>query len=324
MQHPTHLRLAPITLLALSFAIAPAQAQIVPNAATAPGSTGTIVTPGSEINITGGQTTGTNLFHSFSQFGLTSGQTANFQTAAEIKNVLARVNGGDPSVIDGLLKLTGSNASLYFMNPAGIILGNNAQINIPGSFVATTATNIGIGNGLFNAIGPNDYASLTGTPGSFVFQPGAKGSIVNTASNLTGFTGISEGYSPPSTGERSTLALIGNTIFDIAGISVKKDNIALFAVPDNSSLTAIGSNAQAGIVDFNTIVKPPTGKTIMSLPAFNAFKIPTLVELADLSRQTNQYFRGPLRNFEATATGNIFIAEDSIIYTAWRSIQLLS
>jgi filamentous hemagglutinin family protein len=277
--------LALVPLLALGFAIAPAKAQIVPSAPTTPGATGTIVTPGSEINITGGQTAGTNLFHSFSQFGLTQGQVANFQTAAEIKNVLARVNGGDPSVINGLLKLTGSNASLYLMNPAGIIFGNYAKINIPGSFVATTATTIGIGSGMFNAIGPNTYT--TGTPNNFIFQPGAKGTIVNTMINTSIFDATSLDYNPPSMGERRTLAFIGNTVLDLAGITTAKDNIALFAVPENASLTYIGSQSQIGLVDFNTIVKPSPGETIMNLPTFNAFNIPSLTDLATLSRETD-------------------------------------
>jgi filamentous hemagglutinin family protein len=277
------LALAP--LLALGFAIVPVKAQIVPSAPNTPGATGTMVTPGISIDITGGQTVGTNLFHSFSQFGIPQGQVANFQTAAEIKNVLARVNGGDPSVIDGLLRLTGSTASLYLMNPAGIIFGNNAKVNIPGSFVTTTATSIGIGSGMFNAIGPNTYTS--DTPGSFVFQPGARGVIINSARNISDVASILPDYNLPSMGEKRTLAFIGNTVLNLADISTTKENIALFTVPDNALLTFIGRQDLIGLVDYNTIVKPNPGETIMNLPTFNAFNIPTLADLTTLSRQND-------------------------------------
>jgi filamentous hemagglutinin family protein len=293
MQYPTILTIAPLSLLALSLAIAPARAQIVPSPTNAPGSTGTIVTPGSETLITGGQTSGTNLFHSFSQFGLTQGQVANFQTAAEIKNVLARINGGDPSVIDGLLKLTGSNASLYLMNPAGVILGDNAKVHVPSSFVVTTATNIGIGNGLFNAIGPNDYTSLASTPSSFVFQPGARGAIVNTAISLAPANLFPPGYNPTNNGENRTFAFIGHTILDLIGLSLD-GNVALFAVPENASLNFFGSNTQSGIIDLNTIVKPKTNETILNLPTFSAFNIPSFTELAALSRQAGNSLYGVL------------------------------
>ena len=128
------------------------QAQVVATPGGQPGATNTLVTPSGQVfNVTGGATAGTNLFHSFSQFGLTQGQTANFQTSAGITNVLSRVTGGSASVINGRIQLSGSTgANLYLMNPAGIIFGNNAQINVPADFVATTADSIGFGDELFD------------------------------------------------------------------------------------------------------------------------------------------------------------------------------
>ncbi|NJO21234.1 MAG: filamentous hemagglutinin N-terminal domain-containing protein, partial [Spirulinaceae cyanobacterium RM2_2_10] len=48
--------------------------------------------------------------HSFQQFGLDAGQIANFLAQPNIANILARVTGGEASVIDGLIQVTGSNA----------------------------------------------------------------------------------------------------------------------------------------------------------------------------------------------------------------------
>ncbi|HEY9653117.1 MAG TPA: filamentous hemagglutinin N-terminal domain-containing protein, partial [Coleofasciculaceae cyanobacterium] len=124
--------------------------------------------------IEGGQTSGdgSNLFHSFSQFGLESGQTANFVVPnPSIANILGRVTGGNASLINGLIQVTDGNSNLFLMNPAGIVFGDNARLDVPASFTATTAAGIGFGsNGWFNATGPNDYASLIGNPSAFVFE----------------------------------------------------------------------------------------------------------------------------------------------------------
>ncbi len=104
--------------------------------------TGTTVTPqGNRIDISGGKLSrdGANLFHSFQQFGLSETQTANFLSNPAIQNILARIVGGNASVINGLIQVTGGNSNLFLMNPAGIVFGANAQLNVPASFTATTA-----------------------------------------------------------------------------------------------------------------------------------------------------------------------------------------
>jgi filamentous hemagglutinin family protein len=86
--------------------------------------TGSVVTPqDNRFDITGGTTSadGANLFHSFTQFGLDSGQIANFISDPAIVNILGRVTGGDASVINGLIQITGGNSNLFLMNPAGIV-----------------------------------------------------------------------------------------------------------------------------------------------------------------------------------------------------------
>ena len=86
--------------------------------------TNTVVTPdGNRYDISGGSLSpeGANLFHSFTQFGLSEGQTANFLTNPNIQNILGRITGGNPSLINGLIKVTGGNSNLFLMNPAGMI-----------------------------------------------------------------------------------------------------------------------------------------------------------------------------------------------------------
>ena len=86
-----------------------------------------------------GTTKGNNLFHSFSRFNINTGETATFKGSNTLKNVISRVTGGQLSTIDGTLKSEIGNANFYFINPAGITFGLNAQIDIPASFYVSTA-----------------------------------------------------------------------------------------------------------------------------------------------------------------------------------------
>ncbi len=176
--------------------------------------TGTRVSQqGNTFNIDGGSRAGANQFHSFQNFGLNQQQVANFISNPQTQNILARVVGGNASIINGLMQVTGSNANLYLINPVGIVFGSNASLNVPSAFTATTANSIGIGNAWLNANGSNNYASLTGNPNSFVFNTTSSGSIVNTA-NLNSTQGIS---------------LIGGNVINAGNINAPV--ITLAAVP---------------------------------------------------------------------------------------------
>ncbi|HEY9612330.1 MAG TPA: filamentous hemagglutinin N-terminal domain-containing protein [Allocoleopsis sp.] len=97
--------------LAISALCPPLQAQMPP--ITQEPGTNTNVNPDAgnpnQFNITGGQLSGDNqnLFHSFQQFGLNSGQKANFLSNPNVRNILGRVMGGEPSIINGIIQVTG-------------------------------------------------------------------------------------------------------------------------------------------------------------------------------------------------------------------------
>jgi filamentous hemagglutinin family protein len=206
--------------------------------------TGTLAPPavGGVTTIEGGTSIGpagnNNLFHSFTQFSLPAGETANFVGAAGTTNILSRVTGGSASIINGVLQVSNSNANLYFMNPAGVIFGPGASLNVPASFYATTAAGIGFGGQeltssdtqtYFNAYGANTYANLTNGPTSLAFPPGFTGSVVNLG-NLSVPSG-------------QILGLFSNTIVGgadinspgsfVAGVSVPTPRLIRFATPGN-------------------------------------------------------------------------------------------
>lgn len=156
------------------------------------GAAGAIGKVGNDFPIphTLGTKVGGNLFHSFSEFNLTSGESGTFTGPGDVGNVLARVTGGSASSIDGTLRSTIPGANLFFINPKGVIFGPNASLEIDGSFTATTADYLALsGGGRFDATVPaNDV--LTAAPVSaFGFLTAQPAGISATSSTLTGASG---------------------------------------------------------------------------------------------------------------------------------------
>ena len=115
--------------------------------------------------INGGATRGTNLFHSFQEFNVDAGKSVYFVNPTGIENILTRVTGGNVSNILGKLGVEGT-ANLFLINPNGIYFGAGASLDIRGSFTATTADSIKLGeNGLFSATNPQSSNLLSVQPG---------------------------------------------------------------------------------------------------------------------------------------------------------------
>ncbi|OCQ99870.1 filamentous hemagglutinin [Nostoc sp. MBR 210] len=132
------------------------QAQVTPD-----GTLDTDVSGSNNYTITKGSRVGNNLFHSFSQFSVPSNGFVAFNNDADIQNIFSRVTGGHISHIDGEISAKGS-ANLFLINPAGIIFGKNASLNIGGSFVGTTASSIKFADGTeFSAVNPAAQPLLT-------------------------------------------------------------------------------------------------------------------------------------------------------------------
>ena len=100
-----------------------------------------------------GQTRGGNLFHSFQQFDVETGGRVTFTGPDSVKNVIGRVTGGERSSIDGTLASYIPDADLCLLNPAGILFGPNARLDVKGSFHASTAAELRLADGaVFSAL----------------------------------------------------------------------------------------------------------------------------------------------------------------------------
>ena len=134
------------------------------------GASGALQGPNFAIDANFGKQVGTNLFHSFESFNLNRTESATFIGPADIGNIINRVTGGQPSSIDGLLSSKIPSADVYFLNPAGVMFGPNAQINLPGSLYISSSDYLKLGNsGRFDATAPDNSLLTVAPPSAFGF-----------------------------------------------------------------------------------------------------------------------------------------------------------
>jgi len=211
--------------------LTPARAQIVPDNTLPVNSS---VTPGCTVcRIDGGTLRGTNLFHSFSEFSVPRGGEAFFNNGLQIQNILTRVTGSSVSNIDGRLRANGT-ANLFLLNPNGIIFGQNATLNLGGSFIASTASSLVFADGtVFSAKPDTDTSTpplLTisvplglqfgGNPGKILVQgngQGIKFTFDLFTSDLPDLIDTNFGLRVPS---NQTLAIVGGDI-SLEGATLK-------------------------------------------------------------------------------------------------------
>ncbi|QIR40036.1 filamentous hemagglutinin N-terminal domain-containing protein [Tolypothrix sp. PCC 7910] len=225
--------------------------EITPNS----GDTNTVINQtDNTINIEGGTKTGSNLFHSFDKFGLNKGQIANFTSDSSIQNIFGRVTSGEASIINGLIQVTGGKSNLFLMNPAGIIFGSSASLNVPAAFTATTANGIRLNNQWLNAVGTNNYSNFTGNPDAFAFTQSGGGIINN--SNLIVASG-------------QNLTLLGGTVISTGRIEAAGGLVNISAVQGEKlvQISQEGNLLSLGLpVDTKSAINP-LPFTPLSLPA---------------------------------------------------------
>jgi filamentous hemagglutinin family protein len=163
-----------------------------------------------------GKRVGPNLFHSFQQLDLSAGEVAEFSGPASVSRVFARVTGGAPSSIDGTLRSTIPAADFYLMNPAGVVFGPNAALDVKGSFAVTTADYIKLADGgRVDARVPTDSVLTSAPPAAFGFlgpqKPAAIQVIGGKPTSDEDFNTVYQPSLTPLPGQ--SLTVIGGDIF---------------------------------------------------------------------------------------------------------------
>ena len=170
-------------LLAALLSAGPVQAQIVTDGSVGP----KVSLRGGQIEIGAdlGTRRGGNLFHSFEKFGIAPGQTATFTGPGDIRNVISRVTGGEASKIDGTLASRVGQADLYVLNPAGVLFGPNARLDVPGSLHVSTAPELRFADGArFSAVDKTGSGLTVAPPEAFGFLDQTPGRITVDQSRL--------------------------------------------------------------------------------------------------------------------------------------------
>src|SRR4051794_33604585 len=164
-----HAAAAPLAVGLLLAGGGPARAAVATDGTVGPART--LAGPNHAVTPDLGRQVGPNLFHSFRQFDLAAGESATFTGPAAVHNVLARVTGGTASSIDGTIRCTIPNADFYLVNPAGVVFGPGAALDVRGGFAVTTAGVVHLADGgrVAAPANPADSVLTTAAPAAFGF-----------------------------------------------------------------------------------------------------------------------------------------------------------
>ena len=193
------------------------------------GRAGALSGPTYQITSDLGRQVGGNLFHSFGQFSVNTGESATFSGPNSVSNIIGRVTGGQASLIDGTLRSTIPGANLYLLNPAGMLFGENARLDVNGSVHISTADALRLSDGgRFDARNPAHSVLTVAPVAAFGFLSASPAPIAVNG----GFLRVPEGQ---------TLSLIGGDI--------SLHNATLYASAGRINLASVGSAGEVAPTD---------------------------------------------------------------------------
>ncbi|MEE9336791.1 MAG: filamentous hemagglutinin N-terminal domain-containing protein, partial [Methylococcaceae bacterium] len=197
-------------------------------------------------------------------------ESATFSGSAGIKNVISRVTGGQASTIDGVFRSTIPNANVYFLNPSGVIFGENASLDVQGSFHASTAnylkfkdgvkfeTGVKTANPILTTASPEAFGFLNNSPAS-ISVSGGNNKLLQVPDNKTlsligGDISIEDRslYAPGGQIILASTGSAGEVVFNNSGIDTSSftqgGNIHISHAANNP-IAIIGNNQQIADID---------------------------------------------------------------------------
>ncbi|MDC0835307.1 filamentous hemagglutinin N-terminal domain-containing protein [Geitlerinema sp. CS-897] len=223
------------------YSLTPSQAvgQILPDT-TLPVNSRIVETNGN-ISIEDGTRVNDLLFHSFSEFSVPADTVARFNNLPQIQTIFSRVTGSDISRIDGTLAAN-SGANLFFINPNGIVFGENARLDIGGSFLASTAESVQFANGTsFSTVEPEVSLLTVSVPVGLQFGD-TPGAIVNRSTAAAPLSGLPDTL-PPATG----LTVLPGRTLALVGGNVRLESGALTAFQGDVRITSAAGAGRLGL-----------------------------------------------------------------------------
>jgi len=128
-----------------------ARADVVRDGTIGPGVDVQPVGPAYVIDETMGETRSSNLFHSFAKFSLSTEQSATFTGSDGIDAIIARVTVEQP-YIDGSIISEIAGADFFLLSSLGVLFGENARLDVGGSFYASSADYVRLGQGIDSVV----------------------------------------------------------------------------------------------------------------------------------------------------------------------------
>lgn len=211
---------------------------------------------GSQTTIRGGANRGSALFHSFETFNVAEARRVVFANPKGIRAIFSRVTGSTPSHIDGTIGVKGP-ADLFLLNPNGIFFGPNAQLDLSGSFTASTSKSFKFDTFEFSAVDPYSVPLLKiRTPIGLQHGANAPNRVIQNQANLSLTPG-------------QTLVFDAGIINQLGQIFIPGGTVEL----RSNTLNLIGNiNTQASNNRFGTLrISSPDDLTIRPLASLNNF-----------------------------------------------------
>jgi filamentous hemagglutinin family protein len=253
-------------------------AQTVPISTRIPVADNTIGTQvfgaGGNFAITGGQSRGQNVFHSFQDFSVPTKGSATFLNPIGNRSIITRVTGNQFSDIDGTIDTQGAN--FFLINPNGMVFGANTKLNVGQTFLGSTANGIDLVDSAGKTI--NFGTNRSGDAELLTINPNALFNVsrLNMGATLPNSQGIVNYGTIAPNNDNQYVGLIGGNVtlngrFSGSGVKVSAPgsridlgglNTVGTVTIDKQGLVFEGNNLTRGDVTLNDIAQVYAQKDI--------------------------------------------------------------